>query len=54
MGFDGHDAAQEIPAPLAASKIEKISLTKDYYQIIFDLETSGRGNSFAGWSSAKK
>ena len=54
MGFDGHDAAQEIPAPLAASKIEKISLTKDYHQIIFDLETSGRGNSFAGWSSAKK
>ena len=54
MGFDGHDAAQEIPAPLAASKIEKISLTKDYHQIIFDLETSGRSNSFAGWSSAKK
>ena len=29
MGFNGHDAAQEIPAPLAASKIEKVSLTKD-------------------------
>ena len=29
MGFDGHNAAQEIPAPLAASKIEKVSLTKD-------------------------
>ncbi|XP_022806187.1 uncharacterized protein LOC111343304 [Stylophora pistillata] len=44
MGFDGHDAAQEISAPAAASKIEKVSLTKDYHQIIFDLETSGRGN----------
>ena len=43
MGFNGHDAAQEIPAPLAASKIEKVSLTKDYHQIIFDLETSRRG-----------
>ena len=29
MGFNGHNAAQEIPAPLAASKIEKVSLTKD-------------------------
>lgn len=44
MGFDGHDAAQEISAPPAASKIEKVSLTKDYHQIIFELETSGRGN----------
>ena len=44
MGFDGDDAVQEIPAPPAASKIEKASLTKDYHQIIFDLETSGRGN----------
>lgn len=44
MGFDGHNAAQEIPVPPAASKIEKVSLTKDYHQIIFDLETSGRGN----------
>ena len=44
MGFDGHNATQEIPAPLAASKIEKLSLTKDYHQVIFDLKTSGRGN----------
>ena len=44
MGFDGHNATQEIPAPLAASKIEKLSLTKDYHQDIFDLKTSGRGN----------
>ena len=44
MGFDGHNAAQEIPAPPAASKIEKVLLNKDYHQIIFDLETSGRGN----------
>ncbi len=44
MGFDGHDDAQEIRAPPAASKIEKVSLTKDYHQIIFDLETSGGGN----------
>ena len=56
MGFDGDDATQEIPAPPAASKIiiiscialftctEGLSLTKDYHQIIFDLETSGRGN----------
>ena len=44
MGFDGHNATQEIPAPPAASKIEKVSITKDYHQIIFDLETSGRGN----------
>ena len=43
MGFDGHNAAQEIPAPLVASKIEKVSLTKNYLQIIFDLETSRRG-----------
>ena len=44
MGFDGDDATPEIPAPPAASKIERLSLTKDYHQIIFDLETSGRGN----------
>ena len=44
MGFDGHNATQEIPAPLAASKMEKLSLTKDYHQVIFDLKTSGRGN----------
>ena len=44
IGFDGDHAVQEIPAPPAASKIEKASLTKDYHQIIFDLETSGRGN----------
>ena len=44
MGFDGDDATQEIPAPPAASMIERVSLTKDYHQIIFDLETSGRGN----------
>ena len=42
-GFDGHNAAQEIPAPLAASKIEKVSVIKDYHQIIFDLETSRKG-----------
>ena len=44
MGFDRHDATEEISAPVAASKIEKISLTKDYHQTIFDLETSERGN----------
>ncbi|XP_068691366.1 uncharacterized protein [Montipora foliosa] len=44
MGFDGDHAAQVIPAPPAASKIETVSLSKDYHQIIFDLETSGRGN----------
>ena len=44
MGFDGDDATPEIPAPPAASKTERVSLTKDYHQIIFDLETSGRGN----------
>ena len=44
MGFDGDNATQEIPAPPAASKIERVSLTKDYHQIIFDLETTGRGN----------
>lgn len=44
MGFDGDAATQEIPAPPAASKIEKVSLTKDYHQIIFDLDTFGRGN----------
>ncbi|PFX14023.1 hypothetical protein AWC38_SpisGene21851 [Stylophora pistillata] len=44
MGFEGHDDAQKIPAPPAASKIERVSLTKDYNQIIFELETSGRGN----------
>ena len=38
------NATQEIPVPPAASKIEKVSLNKDYHQIIFDLETSGRGN----------
>ena len=55
MGFNGDHAAQEIPAPPAASKIERVSLSKDYHQIIFDLETSGRGNiSFAGCSAAKK
>ena len=43
MGLDGHNAAQEIPAPIAASKIEKVSLTKDNHKIIFDLETSRRG-----------
>ena len=43
-GFNGHNATQEIPAPPAASKIEKVLLNKDYHQIIFDLETSGRGN----------
>ena len=37
MGFDGHNATQEIPAPPAASKMEN-------QQIIFDLEASGRGN----------
>ena len=44
MGFDGDHAAQEIPAPPAASKIETVALSKDYHHIIFDLETSGRGN----------
>ena len=44
MGFDEDHAAQVIPAPPAASKIETVSLSKDYHQIIFDLETSGRGN----------
>ena len=44
MGFDGDHAAQEIPAPPAASKIETVSLSKDYHHIIFALETSGRGN----------
>ena len=44
MGFDRHDATEEISAPVAASKIEKISLTKDYHQTIFDLETSEGGN----------
>ena len=44
MGFNRHNATQEIPAPPAASKIEKVSLNKDYHQIIFDLETSGRGS----------
>ncbi|CAH3150865.1 unnamed protein product [Pocillopora meandrina] len=44
MCFDGHNAAQEIPAPPAASKMEKVLLNKDYHQIIFDLETSGKGN----------
>ena len=44
MGFNGHNATQEIPAPPTASKIEKVLLNKDYHQIIFDLETSGRGN----------
>ncbi|XP_066016702.1 uncharacterized protein [Pocillopora verrucosa] len=44
MGFDGHNATQEIPAPPAASKMEKVLLSKDHHQIIFDLETSGRGN----------
>ena len=44
MGFNGDHAAQEIPAPPAASKMERVSLSKDYHQIIFDLETSGRGN----------
>ena len=39
MGFDG-----EILAPPAASKIETVALSKDYNHIIFDLETSGRGN----------
>ncbi|XP_022780925.1 uncharacterized protein LOC111322133 [Stylophora pistillata] len=42
MVFDGHNAAQEIPASPAASKIERVSLTKDYHQIMFDWETSGR------------
>ena len=44
MGLDEDHAAQVIPAPPAASKIETVSLSKDYHQIIFDLETSGRGN----------
>ena len=44
MGFDGHNATQEIPAPPAALKMEKVLLSKDHHQIIFDLETSGRGN----------
>ncbi|PFX31474.1 Maternal protein exuperantia [Stylophora pistillata] len=41
----GHSyVSQEIPASPAASKIERVSLTKDYHQIMFDWETSGRGN----------
>ena len=44
MGFNGDHAAQEIPAPPAASKIERVLLSNDYHPIIFDLETSGRGN----------
>ena len=44
MGFDGLNATQEISAQPATSKIEKVLLNKDYHQIIFDLETSGRGN----------
>ena len=44
MGFDGEHAAQEIPPPPAASKIETVSLSKDYHHIIFDLKASGRGN----------
>ena len=40
----GDHSTQEITAPPAASKIEKLSLSKDYHQIIFDLETSRRGN----------